>query len=170
MYLNATVTTIKPCHLIHGVALPLQLTLWRGLWQQKIGIYIKVQLFHNWKGFFKPSGVKCSKLNAAPDTYMCDLVFLTAVNIKIRGVTPYRLVEKFILIFRRALLWRRLVFPKRLRLFTKLRGVAFRRTVIFRSSIHFESNVWGKTLLMRAEKGNWRKGEWLQWTARNRYG
>jgi len=74
------------------------------------------------------------------------------------------------LIYRRALVWRRLVFPKRLRLFTKLRGVAFRRTVIFRSLIHFESNVWGKTPLMRAENRSWRKGEWLQWTARNRHG
>lgn len=157
IYLNTTVTTIKPYHLIHGVALPLRLTLSRGLWQQRIGICIKVQLFHNWKGFFKPSGMKCSKRNAAPDIFRCDLVFLMAVNIKIRGVTPCRLVVKFVLIFRRAFIWRRLVFPKRLRLFTTLRGVTFRRTVIFRRCsilFFFESNVWSKTPLMKAEKRN----------------
>lgn len=93
----------------------------------------------------KTAGVKWSKLNAAPDIFMCDLAFLTAVKITIRGVTPCRLVDKFILIFRRALVWRRLVLPQRLYLFTKLRGVTSWRTVIFRRfPIYFLKATYGK--------------------------
>jgi hypothetical protein len=64
------VTTIKPYHVIHGIAPPLRLTLSRGLWQQQTGICVKVHLLNEWKGFFKLSGVKWSKLNATPDIFV----------------------------------------------------------------------------------------------------
>jgi hypothetical protein len=67
--------------LIH--AAPLRLTLSAGLWQQQTAIDVEVQIFRNWEEFFKTSVVKCSKLTEAPDIFVCDLAFLTAVNIKI---------------------------------------------------------------------------------------